>query len=613
MSAGRLLIVVIASALALFAGVNLFAATVLGGARLDLTERGLYRLSPGAVEVVGRLDEPVTLTFYYSRASAARYPALRAYGARVREMLRGVAARSGGRVRLEEIDPAPFSEAEDAAIAAGLDPLPTEDGGQLFFGLKGANAVDDRRVVAFFDPAEEARLEYEIVRVIAELARSRPPRLAVISSLPFAPDREGRSGNPIIDELAAAYEIDWLDEGFSAIPEADALVLLHPGPLTEAQLYLIDQFALSRRRVLAAIDPLAHVALKPGPDGLPPINASRTSSLPRLLEAWGASSDTTRIAMDREHGLPVQINDGGRTRTRAYPLWFTVPPSGLDAGTPATAALTRGVNLGSPGALVPVRGAGTRFTPLITASPQGALVDADIAGRSPSPDELLRDYRPANQPPVIAARLTGMLRTAFPEGPPAGEIGFEPSEQLTLAHGSDVVVIADADWLDPSFYLRPDPVGGDQVVADNPALALNLIDALAGDPALVSLRSRASSVRPMTRVDALRTRAEARYLELQDQLRARLATAEGELAGLSETGEASPMGGAGADSAARAEALRGEIVSARARLRDVERGLRVEIDALERALILWTVWIPPLTVIAAGLGLAIFRRRRGRT
>jgi ABC-2 type transport system permease protein len=82
MSAGRLLIVVIASALALFAGVNLFAATVLGGARLDLTERGLYRLSPGAVEVVGRLDEPVTLTFYYSRASAARYPALRAYGAR---------------------------------------------------------------------------------------------------------------------------------------------------------------------------------------------------------------------------------------------------------------------------------------------------------------------------------------------------------------------------------------------------------------------------------------------------------------------------------------------------------------------------------------------------
>lgn len=605
MSAGRLLAVVIAAAIILFAGVNLFSAAVLGGVRLDLTERGLYRLSPGAVEVINRLDEPVSLTLYYSRRDAARYPGLRSYGARVRELLRSMTARAGGRIRLVEIDPEPFSTDEDAAIAAGLDPVPTEDGGQLFFGLKGVNAIDDQRVIAFFDPAEETRLEYEIVRMISELTRAREPVVAIISSLPFAPSPQGRSGNPIIDELASAYDIRWLDDGFAAIPDADALVLFHPGPLSEEQLYLVDQFALRRGRVMAALDPLAHIALKPSPDGLPPLNAHRASDLPRLIGAWGARFDVTVTAMDREHGLPVQISDAGRTRTRAYPLWFSAPPSGLSEDHPATAALSRGVNFGTPGLLAPADGARGTFTPLVATSADGARLDADLASGSPSPDDLLRDYAPAEDAPLtLAARLVGPIRTVFPDGPPAGDIVFEAADHIEASGRADIILVADADWLDPAFY-----ASGDQVVADNPALALNLVEALAGDAALTDLRSRASSVRLMTRVEALRARAEARHLALQGDLRERLSSAEAELADLSAAGEASALGGAQDAGAARATALRGEIVSARARLRDIERGLRVEIDALERALVLWTVWIPPLAVIITGFALALIRRR----
>lgn len=610
MSPGRLLALVCAGLIAGFVGLNLLASVLADGVRLDLTEGRLYRLSPGTVEVINRLEEPVTLTFYYSRGAAARYPALRAYGARVRELLRGLAARSGGRIQLSEIDPQPFTEAEDAAIAAGLEAVPTEDGGQLFFGLTGTNTLDGQRIIAFFDPAEEARLEYELVRVIAELERARTPVIAVISSLPFAPGQDGRSANPIIDALAQTYDVRWLDERFTAIPDADALFLLHPPNLSEEQLYLVDQFALRRGRVLAAVDPLAHLALRASPDGLPPVNALRTSRLPRLLSGWGIGFDPSYVAMDRENGLAVQVIEAGRTRTRAYPLWFAVPPSGLSADMPATAALSQGVNLGSPG-ILQAHGRGMSVIPLLVTGPEGARVDADIAGTSPSPDDLQRDYAAAEDAPlVLAARLSGPISSSFGDGPPTGEIRFESSDHIEGPAEAEIIVIADADWLDPAFYVRADGAGGEQMVADNLALALNLADALAGDPALVNLRSRTGSARPMVRVEALRADAETRFRELQDELRAELADAEGSLARLSAAGEASVLGGAGAASAARADALRERIVAARGALRDVERGFRREIVALESRLHFWTLWVPPLTVVMLAGAFTFIRRRR---
>lgn len=614
MSAPRFLATVIAGLIALFAGINLTAGAVLDPLRLDLTERGLYRLSEGAEEILSRIEEPVSLDFVYSREAAARYPAIRAYASRVREMLRGIAARSDGMVRLEEIDPQPFSEAEDAAIAAGLESIPTEEGNALFFGLIGTNAVDDREVIEFFDPAGEARLEYEIVHTIAALDRARRPAIAVVSSLPFEPDAQANSANRIIDELAANFELIWLDGGFDSIPQADALFLLHPPALTEAQTYLVDQFALRTGRVLAAIDPMAHIALKPGPDGLPPLRAERDSDLGSLLPAWGVGYDSTVVAMDRLHGLPVQINEGGRARMRAYPLWFTIPPANMNTRFPPVAALSRGVNTGSPGVLTRLEGATTAFDPVLSTGPEGAWLDADIAAGSPSPDELARRYEvAASAPLVLAARLSGPIASAFPDGPPAGDVAFDPGAHLDESlQPADILVIADADWLDPAFYINPDPVQGEQVVADNIALALNFADALAGDPALVSLRSRSSSARPMTRVEALRAEAEARYLALQESLTAELAAAEAELEALNRAGQGSALSRANAADAGRAEALRTQIVEARARLRDIERGFRVEIDALQRALLFWTVWFPPALVILGAIAFFVWRRRRQR-
>jgi len=605
--------VMLAILVAGFVGLNWTARSHLDGVRLDLTERGLYQLSSGARDVLARLDEPVQLDFYFSRRDAAQYPAIRAYGARVREMLRTVAAEAGGGVRLIEIDPDPFSPEEDAAIAAGLQAIPTDDGGQIFFGLVGRNAVDESRRIVLFDPNEEARLEYEIIRAIAELERARTPHIAIISDLPFAPDFNGVSANPIVNELARTYQISWLENDFEALPaDADALFLFHAAPFSEAQAYEVDQFALTKGRVLALVDPMAHVALKPGPDGLPPINAERASSLGALLAAWGVSYDVNTVAMDAETGLPVQIVEAGRTRLRAYPLWFTVPPSGMNTQLPATLALSLGINLGAPGVFTPLPGSDIVFTPLLSTTQASGRIDADIAASSPPPETLLRDFAPAEDAPlVLAAQLSGRFETAFAGGPPGGAV-VSPGDHLALSRSpGEIILIADADILDPAFYLSADGLGGEQLAADNPTLILNLADRLAGDPALVGLRSRAGSARPMDRVEALRADAEARYRTLQDELQAQLLDAETRLATLNAAGRSSALGGADAGDQAEANALRGQILDARERLREIERGFRVEIDALEQRLMLWTIWLPPLTVIGLA-GVMLFLRRRRR-
>ena len=103
----------------LFVGVTILITFVLRGARLDLTESGLYSIAPGTQRIVTSLKEPINLYFFFSQEASAEAPQLRAYAQRVRELLEEMAERSKGKVRLTVVDPKPFSEDEDRAASFG--------------------------------------------------------------------------------------------------------------------------------------------------------------------------------------------------------------------------------------------------------------------------------------------------------------------------------------------------------------------------------------------------------------------------------------------------------------------------------------------------------------
>lgn len=605
MSAVRHLLILIGALIAGLIGLNLLAGAWLDGVRADFTAGGLYRISPAAGAVLDDLGEPVRLEFVYSRRAAVDIAPVRAHAARVRELLRSMEARADGRLIVVERDPEPFSPAEDEAIRAGLEPVETASGEPVFLGLIGRNAVDETRVIAFLDPAADARLEYDLVELVATLDRGRPPRLAILTSLPLQSLGEP---HPLTEALSRRYTLEWVDRDFEALPDADALLVIHPAEPSPEQSYLLDQFVLSRGRALFVADPLAHLAIKPDATGLAPLDAVRGSDLGVLGPAWGVRIDASVVAMDRDQGLAVQIVEDGRTRTRSYPLWFSVPPAGISDALPATTALSRGVNLGSPGVITALEEGPLSVQPLLETGGDGARLDIDIARRSPGPGELLEAYAPAEDAPLmLAARLSGVAVSAFPDGPPAGDTALEPGAHRTRSDGPvEIIVLADADLIDPSFFLSGD---GSGAVADNLDLVLNLVDALAGDRALMGLRARPDSRRPMTRVETMRAQAEARYERVAAELRDRLSAAEAELAALEASGSASALAGADADAARAAARLRETIVEAREDLRDVERGLRREIDALKQSLVFWTMWVPPLLVILSGIAALWWRRR----
>lgn len=608
-----------ASALAavIFIGANLASWKWLAPARIDFTANGLYTLSSSARRVVERLVEPVELELVYSRGIGADIPAIRAHAARVRELMNEIAARSGGKVWISETDPEPFSDDEDRIMAAGLESAASGEGDPVYLGMIGRNSVDDIIAIPYLAPERDAMLEYDLIRLIAQLDDPAPPKVAVLSSLPgFQGDGTGEGDAFVLREMRRAFEIATVDPGFSALPDgADILMIVHPGPLDDWQIYALDQFLLRKGRALIALDPVSRVSLAMGGG-----RAVGASSLGRLEGSLGVAIAPDAVA-DRVLGLPVEVDvGGGRRIVEGQPLFPAVPKALMSASDPVTADLSRAVNFGAPGALVtgrlPPRAA---FTPLIETTPQAALISSEIAAADPNPRAVLEAYQPLGVPQILAGRLSGELVSAFPDGQPQipfsdipavaerqreERAGVEPYVARSQGQAS-IVFVADVDVFADAFYVDP---SSNAPIADNAAFVLNALDNLAGDEALMALRSRAPAARPMERVDELRAAARDRLYKEQQRLEALLADAEGRLKQLEEK-----RAGGGAHTSedlAEIAAFRDEAARIRRELRGVEREYRRDIDKLKAQLVFANIWLPPIFAALLGVGVFAWRSRR---
>jgi ABC-type uncharacterized transport system involved in gliding motility auxiliary subunit len=114
----------------LFVAVNVIADHVLRATRLDLTQQRLFTLSQGSRQTLARIDEPLTLRFYYSPRLGNEVPSYGIYAQRVREMLEEYAALAKDKIKLEVLNPEPFSAVEDRAVAFGLQGVPIDQGGE---------------------------------------------------------------------------------------------------------------------------------------------------------------------------------------------------------------------------------------------------------------------------------------------------------------------------------------------------------------------------------------------------------------------------------------------------------------------------------------------------
>ncbi len=630
------------------AGVSL-SDRLLRHARLDLTEEGAFTLAEDSKRVVREIDEPIVLRFYFSSRIAREIPQVGVYARHVRDLLEEFAAHSDGGIDLQIFDPEPFTDAEDRADSFGLQGLPVDRSGErVFFGLAGTNSTDDVEVIPFFDESRERDLEYDIARIVYSLAIPELPAVGLITGLPIAGSPMSQSGRgrndawTIYNLLLKSVDVRQIVSTATSVPEGvDVVVLVHPKGLTDETLYALDQFVLRGGRLLVFVDPHSEGESQ-NPEllrrGMPP--GGFASNLGRLFEAWGIEMPAGELAGDVGFARRVQVPDRSRTRLMAidYPLWLGVDRTGISREDSIAHELSL-LNIASPGHIRTLESAGATVTPLVTTSKDGGTVPVSLLQGPTDPVAVLHAFKPAEAPLVLAARLSGEVESAFPDGPPepkpkdGGEQAAEGEEAeideearaaweaLKAAHLArstapmDVIAVADVDMLaDPMWMVASRFDGGltGQAVADNAAFFLNAVENMTGRDDLSSLRSRGSFQRPFTLVEKIRREAENKHRKKEKELLDRLEEATGRLNRLERDSAAEEQVVLTASQVDSLKTMRADVIRLRRELRDVQHRLRRDVEALTSWLELVNIALVPALVAVFAAVVAWARRARRR-
>jgi len=608
--------------LVLLVGINIAAETRLPAAQLDATAGRIYTLSPGTRAILATLKEPITLRLYYSSGLGTRIAAFGAQYDRVREMLRQFAQLAPGKIRLEFYDPEPFSETEDRALAYGLQGVPLEQGGErVFFGLAGANMLDDERSIAFFQPDRERFMEYDLAKLVYDLSSPKRPVLGVMTALKMDGDpqammmrmrgQQAEGGEPWASMMA-------LRQGFTVktvAPDATAidadiqvLMVVHPQNLSDATTYAIDQFVMRGGRLLAMVAP-HNETLGPDPQtGAPP--ASTSSDLPKLFAAWGIDYDPNKVVGDLTGAWKVRSSANAAQQAVDYVGYYSVR-DGLNHDDPATADLSE-VTVAGPGFIAKKPGSDIEFTPLLTSSDHSQVLPASDIRTNPDPARILAAFKPDGQHRVIAARIRGVLHSAFDKAPEGSKEAFKAQTDGP----ANIVVIADTDMLSDRFWVRTGDFFGQSdptPFSDNGAFVANLAGTLAGGDALIGLRGRGTVSRPFEVVDAMQRDAEARYRQTEQTLTAHLEETNKKLTDL--RGGRDGTNNAALNDAQRAamDSLKTDLLATRTKLRTVQLDLRRDISRLQTELRVFNIVLVPAVLLVLAVVMAIWRTSRRRS
>jgi len=618
----RLALTAILLAMVLFVAFNILTQATLTQTRLDLTEQRLFTLSEGTRKVLDEIDEPLTLRFYLSKTLVETNPYYGNHARRVEELLREYERLAGGGIRLQVYDPEAFSPEEDQAVAEGLQGAALAAGaGVVYFGLTGFNATDDSDVIPFFQPERAAFLEYDLTRLVHNLAKPEKPKVAVLGALPLQGD--GLTGfRPWLatSSLAQFFELSFLEaqgETLEIGERIEVLLLAQPEGLTQGALYAVDQFVLRGGRVLALIDPWSEALSEINQRSGGYVSTGAAEMAP-LLAAWGLEIDPETIVGDRLSARKVAARVRGRQVVTEYVPWLSLGAERL-AGADTVTAELQVINLNAAGAIAALEDATTTIEPLITSSEQSLPIAVSEIQVAPDPIALLAKFLGPGESKVLAARVTGVVESAFPDGPPAALLeASEDPDAIKQAHlaksegAANLIVIADSDLLVDSVWSRADNLFGQRLalpIANNVDLVVNSLDNLSGSEGLISLRGRALVDRPLTMIQDIQRDAELEYRQQEQAIVERIEKAEQEIARLQQEEQATGiLQSAEADQALAK--LRSDLIQARRELRDVQRALRRDIGEVEAWVKGVNIWGMPLVMVIIAAGVLWLRRRR---
>jgi ABC-2 type transport system permease protein len=619
----------------LLIGVITFCAITISGIlsrplRVDLTENRLYTLSEGTRNIIRGISEPITLKLFYSQTAALKGPeSMRLYNnyhVYVRDLLKEYAKLSGGKIRLEFVDPRPDSEAAAEAVRYGLPSEPVTNEERFFFGMVLLTEFGQEKTIPFFSLDRQGLLEYDISRTIYNATQRNRKRIGVLSSL----DLFGSTASPymtkmlrmqgkktagawnLIGQLKQDYHLVPLRSDVDRIEDVDALLIVHPKNLHERTLYAIDQYVMKSGKLIVFVDPYFTA------DGMfeegAPRAASRggqVSDFNRLLRAWGLEMTPDAVVADPNLGSLVQFSEGKRNRKLITMLSLT--GAALNRNEPITAKLDD-VKMLNAGHLTvrEVRNVRAR-TLLITTESANLLKTDGLDLQNPDPEAITQKFKSGREPLILATKLTGRFDTAFPENsgsentpsnpgiektgkPETAVRGLIKSREMTT-----IVVYTDVDMVS-NLFLDNESLSVTGLPAGNNNLILNTMEELLGTGTLAGVRTRGEYIRPFRVIDNIEAKFDAANSHKIWLLKSDISNAQKQLALLERKSSDQQVPLLKNEALNRKKEIESRIAKQRRELWDLSEDKRQEVDTLISMLkVSYMFFAPILVLIMAGI------------
>ena len=591
--------------------------------RFDLTESNIYTLSDGTKSILQSINEPLNFKLFYTKQIGDINPVYQNYYDRVKEILGQYVLLSNNKIKLKIFNPKPFSNEEDKAVEYGLQGVEIMAGVYGYFGLIATNSTDDEEKIIFFQPDRTPFLEYDLSKIVTNLANPNRRIVGLYTDLPMfgtfnplAKTRDAAEAPPwaVYNQMKEFFEVKRIHEKTSSIPEGlELLMLVHPKKIPERLLYIIDQFVLKGGKLLVFIDPNSETESF-SPNTNQTKESDNNSNLNELLDKWGVELVENKVVGDLLSARRVQIGASDQPSVTDYIAWLDIKKDHMDDTHQATSKVQR-LTFATSGFLKNnEKNNNISFRRLVWSTTQSMQIDVADVKFTPNPTNLLRNFVPSNEELTLAAEIKGNFSSNFPDGPPDTNIknDFDKNKHINESiKPTTLVILADTDMLYDEYWLKYEQSGEVLPIANNADFTVNLLEYLNGTEDLIGLRGKGVSSLPFVKVEKIQKEAEQKFRSKEQELLEKLNNYQGKL----ENIQKGSVEDGGKTLLTEKETLeidkfREEMIFVRSELRKVQNALRKDIEKLDSILKFFNIFFVPILLIIISLVLGFIGRRK---
>lgn len=466
----------IALILAIVLFVNIIFALVPW--RFDVTEARVYTVSNITKQTLKDLDDIITIKAYFTKD-------LPGYLITVRQQVKDILAEyknyGAGKIIIKFLNPNESPELEQEARSLGLPPLQfnivKKDKFEVGQGYLGIAVLYGDKIETIPVVQNISDLEYDLTAAIKKVIAGKELAVGILQKENILMD--SRQLDILRQVLSKQYQVEMIDLESEEFISDNIDTLIIPGPkgdFSQRELYIIDQYIMSGRGVLAAID-----GVNVG-EGL--IASPNESNIFDLLKFYGATIKKDLI-FDPISRAQASFSQGFMTFFVPYGFW----PKILNEGFSQESMLVSKLE--------------SLVLPWVSSIDLSKIDGNAMLARTSPKSQLVKenfDLNPQGLPSLsgegnyaAAVSINSKLKSFF-DAAVGSESTAETSTEnrLTGVEKARLVVISDADLLSSDFIQRYE---------GNLVFLQNIIDGLTLDESLAAIRSKAVTERPIAELD----------------------------------------------------------------------------------------------------------------